>query len=397
MQIKHYVRSLAGCTSSPIAQLLLLNRQDEEINLELVHNSHLTPEVWQALLPLTTKSTGRPTLISNAPTPELAKTILTEPLSIRIEALYYGIPNLDTDSLRTLLSPPLLDCEQAAGAITSAIAPPQMLPDLWELLNTAHEQILTPQGGYPTRFLVDSLALNYDLLTDQDFLEIVVGDRYSPVDVSHLLDYRPGLTKLLYEHQAADRFLCQIVRSRYLTPAQGEAIYNKVTSHRYQQATESPERNRKLVPFYIGKHPSLPYSLRAKALRWVTYRLSSDIYKTLPIEFNSGHLQQWAAEMDELAKQGAEPIQDWLNVAQDKKTDIYNAISFFGKSNYPTIESSPRFYTPYVDETRQRFLVGIPELDAAGAEAWDIFISLLDDWNDPLQELIQLAISTSVR
>jgi len=388
------VPSLAAHTSSATAQRLLLALQDPDINLELATNPRLDPEIWLALLPLTTLPNGRPDIFSNAPNSELASKILQEPPEVRIAALRLGIPNLDLSSLQKLLAPPLLDYKHASASILSATAPTHLLPSLWQVLATHPTTLRT---DYYTTQLLNSLALNYDFLKDSDLLEIIVDDSWTSKNIPQLLDLRPALTELLYQHPSSAHFLPEITASRYLTPEQATQIYNKLTSPNLRADRRISERSKKLAPLYIGSNPSLPHALRIKALTFTMPFLRNDLYKSIRAELSPRYLQREINLLRQRSDQGLPPITDWLNVAEDRKVEVYDAIGFFGPENYPTIKNSKRFYTQYVGELNQRFIDGIPELEAAGAQAWDIFISLLDDWHDSLQELLQLAISTAIK
>ena len=412
---------VAMYTKSVIAQrqLLKLSRSEKfkfAFTEILSFNQNLDEDIWRKLYDGAEDGVAQSRLLHAAPTVALAREILAvrDP-NVMHTALDQGIVNMDDDLFNQLLR--VIELPELRG-FRSIPAVALEYKDLKPSYAKKLAKVILKRGFDPSDPIQDIdayaravalLVARYNLLTDRQILKATNYEDFPERTLVQILDFRPSLLPLL---EKADSYQASfaVAYCRYLTVPQAKKLAAKVDlgptfkiPKRLGENTYLTEQDRidttrfALIKALVA-NPFLPAEVRLGVGEPFisNYTRSSNLALT--------HLRNALTGCRKrLAKGFSHLNPDW------SKNSTAEIASTWGDptpwpyptlaATYPTFDNNP--FNLDVDEgvmqESREILAVTDELDALGDEAWNIFLSMLDDWKGETSDLLQVVKSTLLR
>ena len=411
--------AIARHTTSHTAQLELLTVTGDEVHRSLLANPALSPEVWDALYQELT-STNIPvsnrdqsaiaTLLNSAPTKDRRSLILTQSdLVIVLNALEAGYTEDDSDLIQLIIDSPTFTTQHAAALLASEKLPEPFISPLWKFLDTGdpsrsmtwtHQPRRAPNT--PISFHTDlharalqAMVTSYDLLSDDEVFNFI--EKHTPYPQMYLdriIDYRPALVDKLLNAKWYLDYIGSLSASRYLKDEQAQRLlpmFQKLLDH-LPNYDSSPNHIWQLAALSnLLYNPGIPAATRLEA-----WSLIRKVYN--PAARASVHRQ--VRKLKREAKLEIPPLPTpWGSPLTGKAN---SAVHTLGTWRYPTLDLYGQLFVQEPanpDEVITPEVVAqviTPTLDKAGPSAWRIFLSLLPNWSQGLDDLLSISLTTAV-
>ena len=393
---------IASYTPSHTAQAELLSLSTLELRRSLAYNPHLSPRVWDVIYQELTSldmssvahnSSAIGTMLNNAPTKEQKLLVLTYPdLHTVLTALEQGYT--DPELIQKIIELPTFTTQHAAALLASGTLPEPFIKPLWNLLSTDEHAIewteRTTSNYHPHTELhaaaLQAMVAEYKLLTDEEVFNFI--ERYTPfpqMRLDQILDYRPTLIENLLEAKWHIHYLDSISASRYLTDAHAERILLILQKLVDKNSAYGQLRCATLLLYNPGIRASLRLQL---------WPLVKKVYKPT----HSASIRNQIRKLKREATLAKPPLATPWGTPFTGKAK--SAAQTLGTWRYPTLNPYQHLLAeldPSAVITQQLVEEQItPALDAAGPKAWQIFLALLPNWDQGLDELLSLVRTTAV-
>ena len=408
---------LALNTPSQLAQQVINNSPN--LRHCLYFNQRPTPDIWIGLWKdlgfdrkLDEGSMRAATMLRYAPTLEIKKLILTSPQEIipqYLKSVGTYIPSgtlpeerlnpIPKEILTALLDPRAYPSEEIAAAliISGELELSQIAP-LWKRvingLENPDQRIADLEDEYYSQMATDvllALPERYPAITDEELTLMLSPMAEATYEICrNIVDLRPSIITAMLASPKVHYFKEAVAGSRHLRQPLGSEIFELAIKG--FQDPSLPDIYDRGTLTNLANNYAMPHELRLKAYEVLASRPATTSYDYSQViatqrQAVADNLQPLTTPWEELDDAQLEELR-----ALQGNNGFWDYPSLLALRRFNHLDNLPdgeTFTAQYVVDTLS------PRLDQVGATAWELFIAMLDGWSGSIDDLIEVATSTS--